>query len=73
MVFCLRLLRPARHPARPSWAAKAVRGDAPSPPFGAGTHVEEDGGRLICFAMQSGGSSPAAEISCLPSLKGRPL
>ena len=25
------------------------------PLFGAGTHVEEDGGRLICFAMQRRG------------------
>ncbi len=35
----------ARHPARPSWAAKAVTGDAPSPRLSrAETHVEEGGG-----------------------------
>ena len=53
------------------------------PAFGAGTHVEEDGGRLICFAMQSGpsprrrnqsppvleGSSPLT--AACPSLEGR--
>ena len=49
---------------------KSSRGRTLHPAFGARTGVEEDGGRLICFAMQRRGASPAGGNQLPPVLEG---